>query len=131
MLIPSLTHIPTYSPSPHLSHLNLSDPDSQCQFNRTGVLCGQCQHGLGNVFGSPRCKVCSHYYILVYHCSSSCCNVSVNCVEFHMFNLMVTNGTINNFIFYINIVGIKMERYYPNCYNIACHSVTCSRDVLL
>ncbi|XP_065907498.1 uncharacterized protein [Dysidea avara] len=35
---------------PHSSQLNLSTPDSQCQFNRTGVLCGQCQHGLSTVF---------------------------------------------------------------------------------
>ena len=31
---------------PHSSHLNLSTPDSQCQFNRSGLLCGQCQQGL-------------------------------------------------------------------------------------
>ena len=34
---------------PHSSQLKLSTPDSQCQFNRSGVLCGQCQHGLSNV----------------------------------------------------------------------------------
>ena len=27
---------------PHSSHLNLSMPDSQCKFHRTGLLCGQC-----------------------------------------------------------------------------------------
>jgi len=37
---------------PHLLKFNLSTPDSQCQFNRSGVLCGQCQHGLSTVFGS-------------------------------------------------------------------------------
>ena len=37
---------------PHSSHLNLSNPDSQCQFNRTGVLCGRCKEGLSAVFGT-------------------------------------------------------------------------------
>ena len=31
---------------PHSSNLNFSTPDSQCQFNRTGLLCGHCQQGL-------------------------------------------------------------------------------------
>jgi len=30
---------------PHSSYLNLSTPDMQCQFNRSGVLCGHCQQG--------------------------------------------------------------------------------------
>ena len=103
---------------PHSSHLNLSDPDSQCQFNRTGVLCGQCQHGLSNVFGSPRCKACSHYYLFII--APVVIVTFVLIVLIFKFNLTVTNGTINNFIFYIDIVGINMERYYPNCYNIVC-----------
>ena len=38
--------------SPNSLHLNLLNPDLQCQFKRTGVLCGQCQQGLSAVFGS-------------------------------------------------------------------------------
>jgi len=49
------THTPTHRQFdyclPHSSQLNLSTPDSQCQFNRSGVLCGQCQHGFSTVFG--------------------------------------------------------------------------------
>ena len=30
---------------PYSSYLNLSNPDSQCQFKRSGVVCGQCQQG--------------------------------------------------------------------------------------
>ena len=103
---------------PYSSHLVLSNPDSQCQFNRTGVLCGQCQHGLSNVFGSPRCKACSHYYLFII--APVVIVTFVLIVLIFKFNLTVTNGTINNFIFYIDIVGINMERYYPNCYNIVC-----------
>ena len=35
---------------PLSSDLNLQNPDLQCQFNRTGVLCSQCQHSLSMVF---------------------------------------------------------------------------------
>ena len=49
----------------HSSHLNLSTPDSQCQFNRSGLLCGQCQQGLSAVFGSSQCKQCSNVYLLI------------------------------------------------------------------
>ena len=37
---------------PHFPHLNLSNPDSQCQFNRTCVLCGRCKVGLSTMFGT-------------------------------------------------------------------------------
>ena len=34
------------------SNINLLHPNLQCQFNRTGILCSQCQHHLSMVFGS-------------------------------------------------------------------------------
>ena len=50
---------------PHPSHLNLSVPDSQCKFHRTGLLCGQCQQGLSTIFGSSQCKHCSNFYLFI------------------------------------------------------------------
>ena len=103
---------------PHPSHLNLSDPDSQCQFNRTGDLCTQCQKGLSAVFGSPHCKHCSNYYLLII--------VPFFIVTFllivliFMFNLTITDGGINTFIFYIDIVGINISVYFPHCHSILC-----------
>ena len=43
---------------PHASNLNLLYPNLQCQFKRTGLLCGKCQQGFSNVFGSSECKHC-------------------------------------------------------------------------
>ena len=37
---------------PYSSDLNLSDRDSQCQFKRSGLLCGQCQQDYSSIFGS-------------------------------------------------------------------------------
>ena len=68
---------------PHPSHLNLSDPDSQCQFNRTGhgVLCGECKQGLSTVFGLSWCK---HYSNLcVYNYTNSYCWYYVSDNAFH------------------------------------------------
>ena len=35
---------------PHSSFHNFSTPNSQCQFNRSGILCEHCQQGLSTVF---------------------------------------------------------------------------------
>ena len=49
---------------PYSSNVNLLHPDLQCQFNRTGILCSQCQHHLSMVFGSSRCKECNNLHIV-------------------------------------------------------------------
>ena len=41
----------------HPSHLNLSSSNTQCQFNRSGVLCGQCQQDLSTIFASSQCDL--------------------------------------------------------------------------
>jgi len=53
-------HCPFHYCVPHSSYLNLLNPNSQYQFNRCGILCGQCQHGLSTVFGSSHCQHCSN-----------------------------------------------------------------------
>ena len=50
---------------PQSSYLNFSTPDSQCQFNRSGLLCGHCQQNFSTTFGSFKCKSCSNLYLLL------------------------------------------------------------------
>ena len=50
---------------PHASYLNFLTPNSQCQFNRSGLLCGQCQQNLSAIFGSSNCQLCSNVYLLL------------------------------------------------------------------
>ena len=57
------SHCPFDYCLPYSSYLNLSDRDSQCQFRRSGVLCGQCQQGYSSIFGSSQCMQCSHVRI--------------------------------------------------------------------
>ena len=97
---------------PHPSHLNLSNPDSQCQFERSGVLCGECQHGLSTVFGSSHCKQCSNVYLLLIIPIAIAGVVLV--IMLFTFNLTVTNGIINTLIFYVNIISINYSQF---CYD--------------
>ena len=94
---------------PHPSHLNLSDPDSQCQFKRTGVLCGECKQGLSTVFGSSRCKHCSNLYVFTIIPIVIAGIVLV--IMLFTFNLTVTNGIINTLIFYVNIISINYSQF--------------------
>ena len=97
---------------PHSSHLNLSTPDSQCQFNRSGLLCGQCQQGLSAVFGSSQCKKCSNVYLLIIIPIGIAGLVLV--LLLFVLNLTVTDGNINAVLFYANIISINTPIFFPN-----------------
>lgn len=103
---------------PHPSHLKLSMPDSQCQFHRTGLLCGQCQLGLSTVFGSSQCKQCSNLYLFIIIPIAIAGVVLV--MFLFTFNITVTNGIINTFIFYVNIISINYSLLFPECHSIDC-----------
>ena len=87
---------------PHSSQLNLSTPDSQCQFNRTGVVCGQCQHGLSTVFG---CKQCSNVYLLLLIPVSVAGILLIACMI--GFNITKTKDNIAGVSLYVNILSIN------------------------
>ena len=97
---------------PYAFYLNLSIPDSQCQFSRTGLLCGQCQHGLSTMFSSHDCQHCSNIYLLLL-IPIIIAGLVLTLILF-LLNLTVTDGTINSFIFYMNIVSINYTVFFPN-----------------
>ena len=105
-------HCPFHYCLPHSSHLNFSTPNSQCQFNRSGLLCGQCQQGLSSVFGSVYCQKCSNIYILLIIPIAIAGLVLVFFI-FHL-NLTVTDGNINAFILYTNIISINIPVFFPS-----------------
>jgi len=100
------------------SYLNLSTPDMQCQFNRSGVLCGHCQQDLSAVFGSSQCKKCSNIYLFIMM-PIAVAGIMLVIVLF-VLNLTVTNGTINTFIFYINVITMNYSTLLPNCHSPIC-----------
>ena len=103
---------------PYSSYLNLSTPDMQCQFNRSGVLCGHCQQGLSAVFGSSQCKKCSNIFLFII-IPLAIVGIVLVIMSF-VLKLTVTNGTINSFIFYVNIVNTNYSSLLPNCHSLIC-----------
>ena len=97
---------------PHSSDISLTNPNLQCQFKRSGILCSQCQHGLSMVFGSSRCMKCTNVHILITLIIIVAGIVLV--VLLYLLNLTVTNGTINGIIFYANIVSINDSVFLVN-----------------
>ena len=96
---------------PHLSHLNLTTPDSQCQHNRIGILCGECPENYSAILGSFRCKQCSNISLLIIIPIGIAGLVLV--VLLFTLNLTVTDGDINSFLFYANIISINSNIFFP------------------
>ena len=103
-------HCPFHYCLPHSSHLNFSTPNSQCQFNRSGLLCGHCQQGLSTVFSSFQCRYCSSVNILLVLPIAVAGLVLV--LLLFVLNLTVTDGTINGFILYVNIISINTPLFF-------------------
>ena len=89
---------------PHSTKLHLDSPNLQCQFKRSGILCGQCQKDLSTIFGSFDCQRCSNVYLFLIIAIA----VSGLLMVIIMFalNLTVSEGTITPFILYVNILSI-------------------------
>ena len=97
---------------PYSSNVNLLHPDEQCQFNRTGMLCSQCQQHLSMVFGSSRCMECTNLYILI---SIIVVGAGIILVALlYLLNLTVTVGTITGIVFYANIISINDSVFLAN-----------------
>ena len=97
---------------PYSSNVNLLHPDTQCQFNRTGILCSQCHHDLSMVFGSSRCVKCTNVHILITIIIIVAGVVLV--VLLYLLNFTVTKATINGIILYANIISINYSVFLTN-----------------
>ena len=109
-------HISLYCPFryclPHSLYLNFSTPNSQCQFNRSGLLCGHCQQGLSTVFSSSHCQNCSSIFLLLI-IPITLVGVTLVLMLFAL-NFTVTDGTINGFILYANIISINTPVFFTD-----------------
>ena len=109
-------HVCLYCPYdyclPYSSRLKLSHPDSQCQFNRTGVLCGQCQQGLSTVFGSSHCKLCSNKNLPIILSVTVVAGIALLSLLV-FFKLTLATGYVNLFIFYANVININATLFFP------------------
>ena len=92
--------------------LNLSSPDDQCNYKRSGTLCGACQQGLSQVLGTSRCKKCSNMWLLLIVVFALAGALLV--AGLMLLNLTVTTGTINGLVFYANIVRANNAVFFPD-----------------
>ena len=83
----------------------------QCAYNRSGVICGACQKGTSNVFGSSQCFVCSdNYLILIVAFAVAGVLLLFTLIAL---NFTVAQGTINGVLFYANIVQVMSSFFFP------------------
>ena len=45
--------------------IHLDDSSEQCNFNHTGLLCGQCREGESSILGSSQCRQCGNEHLLL------------------------------------------------------------------
>ena len=83
-------------------NITAENPDEQCQFERSGILCGECRDGLSMVLGSSECKICSNIFLILIIVFAVAGLVLV--VFLTVLNMTVSVGTINGLILFANII---------------------------
>ena len=96
-----------YCPSDYCMHdmtpIHLTDPDEQCNLNRSGVLCGKCRANYSLSLGGNKCiPDCNNNYIALLTVFAALGILLVAVIK--LLDLTVTSGTINGLIFYANVV---------------------------
>ena len=77
--------------------------DKQCAFNRSGILCGGCQDGLGHMLATSKCKECSNIYLLLLFPFAVAGIALIAFILF--FNITIATGTVHGLILYSNLLA--------------------------
>ena len=93
--------------------LSLHYPNQQCNFNRSGILCGGCKTNYSHVLGTSKCKQCNNHWMLLIVPLIAIAGVLL-VVSLMLLNLTVSVGTINGLIFYANIVRAKHSTFFSH-----------------
>ena len=93
-------------------NVTLDDPDSQCNYNHSGTLCGGCKAGLSLVLGSNQCQHCSNSHIALLLPFAISGVVLV--VFIKLTDLTVSQGTLNGLIFYANVIKANEHLLLPD-----------------
>ena len=88
-------------------NVSLTNSDTQCSYNHSGILCGACQPGLSLALGSEWYLPCSNKYLALLIPFTLAGPVLV--VFIKLLDLTVSQGTMNGLIFYVNV--IQANRY--------------------
>ena len=93
------------------SNVMLAKPNSQCNYNHSGILCGACQPGLSLALGSEQCMPCSNKYLALLIPFTLAGPVLVGFIKF--LDLTVSQGTMNGLIFYANVIQANHYIFLP------------------
>ena len=96
---------------PKDNDINLEHPDEQCDFNRSGVLCGQCRQGFSTVLGSNRCRKCENKYLSLLLAFGVAGLVLVALLI--VCNMTIAEGTLSGLVLYANIVQANRSSFLP------------------
>ena len=96
----------------HSVRFTLNETDLQCNYDRTGLLCGGCQPGLSLALGSSHCLQCSSAYLSLLVGFALAGIVLV--ILLLVCKLTVAVGTINGLIFYANIIAVNQAVFFPS-----------------
>ena len=83
-------------------NVTLKDPDSQCNFNHSGTLCGGCQPSLSIALGTNHCLHCHNTHLALLLPFALAGVVLVCFIK--VMDLTISQGTLNGLIFYANVV---------------------------
>ena len=92
---------------------NILEPDPQCNFHRSGILCGECAEGYSLLLGSNKCGICPNDNYLSLSLVFGVAGVALVVLLIGL-NLTVSVGTINGLIFYANIVKLNEDIFLAN-----------------
>ena len=91
--------------------ISLENPDTQCDLNRSGLLCGECATNHSLMLGSSRCHVCPNTYLaLLLPFAAAGIVLTVSLI---FLRLTVATGMINSIILYANIVQVNRKLFFP------------------
>ena len=94
-------------------NISLVQPDEQCDFNHSGILCGGCPPGFSLAIGSSRCLQCSDERYLSLLLAFIVAGIALVFL-IKILDLTVAHGTVNGLIFYANVMWINHAIFFAN-----------------
>ena len=97
-----------------LVKLSLTESDLQCNYNRSGILCGKCKPGLSLMIGCNKCSNCTNVTVVSISIVILVGLAGIILVTLLIaLNLTVSIGSINGILFYANIVKLNEAVFFP------------------
>ena len=92
-------------------NITLDDLNAQCDHNHSGMLCGSCKDDFSISLGTLHCLECSNSYLalILFFALAGVGLVALLLV----LNVSVASGTINDLIFFANIVQANHSAFFP------------------